>query len=72
EVLKTAKLIASRGQVSLRAAKEVVQLGIDKDLESGCRIENESFGLVMASEDAKEGTQAFLEKRKPEFKGTLY
>ncbi len=72
EVKKTATLIATRGRVALRANKEVVQLGIDKDLESGNRIENESFGLVMASEDAKEGTSAFLEKRKPAFKAGLY
>ncbi|MBU8849156.1 MAG: enoyl-CoA hydratase/isomerase family protein [Desulfobacterales bacterium] len=72
EVLKTANLIASKGKVALRSAKEVVQTGLNVDLESGCRIENDVFGLNMASEDAKEGTHAFLEKRKPVFKGKLY
>jgi enoyl-CoA hydratase len=72
EVLKTANLIASRGRVALRSAKEVIQNGLNTDLETGCRIENDVFGLNMASEDAKEGTQAFLEKRKPEFKAKLY
>ncbi|MBW2653485.1 MAG: enoyl-CoA hydratase/isomerase family protein [Deltaproteobacteria bacterium] len=72
DVLKTANLIASKGKVALRSAKEVIQNGLNVDLESGCRIENDVFGLNMASEDAKEGTHAFLEKRKPVFKGELY
>lgn len=71
DVLKTATLIASRGMVALRSAKEVIQNGLNTDLETGCRIENDVFGLTMTSEDAKEGTTAFLEKRKPVFKGTF-
>ncbi|NOX33471.1 MAG: enoyl-CoA hydratase/isomerase family protein [Deltaproteobacteria bacterium] len=71
DVLKTAKLIASMGKVALRSAKEVIQNGLNTDLETGCRIENDVFGLNMVSEDAKEGTSAFLEKRKPVFKGEL-
>lgn len=72
EVMKTASLIASKGKVALRSAKEVIQNGLNTDLETGCRIENDVFGLTMASPDAKEGTAAFLEKRKPEFKAELY
>lgn len=72
DVMKTASLIALRGKVSLRAAKEAVQSGMDTDLETGCKIENDSFGICMTSDDAKEGTAAFLEKRKPVFKGDLY
>ncbi len=71
EVQKTAKFIASKGRVALRAAKEVIQNGTATDLETGCRIENDAFALTMTSEDAKEGTSAFLEKRKPVFKGSL-
>lgn len=70
-VMKTAGIIASKGKVSLRAAKEVILNGTNVDLETGNRIENDAFGLTMASEDAKEGTSAFLEKRKPAFKGEL-
>ena len=72
EVLKIATLISSKGKVALRSAKEVIQSGLNTDLETGCRIENDVFGLNMTSVDAKEGTSAFLEKRKPEFKGKLY
>ncbi|MCF6246875.1 MAG: enoyl-CoA hydratase-related protein [Desulfobacula sp.] len=72
EVLKTAGLIASKGKVALRSAKEVIQNGMNVDLETGCRIENDVFGLNMASEDAKEGTNAFLEKRKANFTGDRY
>ncbi len=71
EVQKTAKFIASKGRVALRAAKEVIQNGTATDLETGCKIENDAFALTMTSEDAKEGTSAFLEKRKPVFKGSL-
>ena len=70
-VMKTANLIASRGRVALRAAKEVIQNGTATDLETGCKIENDAFALAMTSEDAREGTSAFLEKRKPVFKGSL-
>lgn len=72
EVMKTANLMAKKGKAALRAAKEVIQTGTGVDLETGCRIENDGFGMTMASEDAKEGTSAFLEKRKPVFKGELY
>ncbi len=71
EVLKTANLIAAKGKVALRAAKEVIQNGTAADLETGCRMENDGFGIAMVSEDAREGTTAFLEKRKPVFKGEL-
>ena len=71
EVKKTALGIAAKGCVSLRAAKEAIQAGLGCDLETGCLIENDAFAIAVASPDAKEGTSAFLEKRKPEFKGTL-
>jgi enoyl-CoA hydratase len=69
--LKTAKRIASMGKVALRAAKETTGIACDVDLETGTRFENDAFALCMVSSDAKEGTTAFLEKRRPEFKGEL-
>jgi enoyl-CoA hydratase len=71
EVVKTAKSIVLKGKVSLRAAKQAINSGMNVDLNSGCSIEIDAFSLCMASPDAKEGTSAFLEKRKADFKGSL-
>jgi enoyl-CoA hydratase len=71
ETLKTARTIAAKGKVSLRAAKQSINRGLNVDLATGLDIECEAFALCMASEDAKEGTTAFLEKRKAAFKGGL-
>ena len=71
EVRKTAGLIATKGKVSLREAKQAVNKGMNVDLATGCSIEIDAFSLCYASPDAKEGTSAFLEKRPPEFKGNL-
>lgn len=71
EVMTTAKAIAQKGKVSLRAAKQVINAGLNVDLSTGCRMEVDAFALCMASEDGKEGTTAFLEKRKAVFKGSL-
>ena len=69
ETLKTAGSIAAMGRVALRAAKESVNNGLNADLTTGIRYELDAFALCMASSDAKEGTKAFLEKRKPTFSG---
>ena len=71
EVMKTATIIASKGKASLRAAKQAINSGMDVDLKTGCRIEIDAFAICLSSPDAKEGTLAFLEKRKANFKGTL-
>lgn len=71
EVIASAKEMASKGKVALRAIKQAVNNGLNVDLASGLRIETDAFALCLASSDAKEGTSAFLEKRKPQFKGKL-
>jgi enoyl-CoA hydratase len=71
EVLKTARDIAAKGRVSLREAKQAVNRGLDADLATGCSLETDAFALTLASPDAKEGTAAFLEKRKAVFTGKL-
>jgi enoyl-CoA hydratase len=71
EVFKVARDIASKGRVSLRAAKRAINSGMNVDLATGCEIEINEFALCFSSEDAKEGTSAFLEKRKAQFKAGL-
>ena len=71
EVLKVAGTIVSKGKVSLRAAKQAVNNGMNVDLKTGCRIEVDAFAICLTSPDAMEGTHAFLEKRAAKFKGTL-
>jgi enoyl-CoA hydratase len=71
ETMTTAGLIAEKGSVSLKAVKDCIGRGMDVDLRDGCYMESDAFGLCIASPDSKEGMSAFLEKRKPEFKGGL-
>jgi enoyl-CoA hydratase len=70
-VQEVAKFIAAKGKASLCAAKQTVNQGLSADLATGLAIERDAFALCLASPDAKEGTSAFLEKRKPVFKGDL-
>jgi enoyl-CoA hydratase len=71
ETMKVARLLASKGKVSIRAVKDTIERGYDQDLRTGCYMESDAFGICMASEDAREGMGAFLEKRKAQFKGEL-
>ena len=71
DVMKVAKEIASKGKASLRAAKQAINNGLNTDLATGIHIEIDAFALCYGSSDSKEGTSAFLEKRKPEFKAGL-
>ena len=47
---------------------EAINSGLEMPFVEACRLEASLFGMVTATEDMKEGTRAFLEKRKPEFK----
>jgi enoyl-CoA hydratase len=71
EAKKTARVMAQKGRVSIRAAKKVIDSGYDVDLRNALAMEADAFGLCFASEDQKEGMAAFIEKRKPVFKGKL-
>jgi enoyl-CoA hydratase len=64
-----AATIASRGPLAIRLTMDAAQRGADVSLTNGCLIEADSFGLAAASSDWREGTSAFLEKRKPAFSG---
>ena len=48
---------------------EAVDVGLEAGLEAGLRFEAAAFGLAAATEDGREGTRAFLEKRRPGFAG---
>lgn len=69
EARRLAEAIASKGPVAVRLVKEAVQRGQDLDLDNACLLESEVFGLCFSTEDLKEGMGAFLEKRKPAFRG---
>lgn len=64
-----ARKIAARSPVAVRLTKQAVNEGLEMDLEKALAHEADLFGLVFTSEDRKEGIDAFLNKRKPEFKG---
>lgn len=62
------KVIAN-APVALGLVLEAVDVGLDAGLEEGLRFEASAFALSAATEDGREGTRAFLEKRKPAFAG---
>lgn len=64
-----AEKLAQQAPAAVAAILQAVYQGMDTDLPSALAIEAEEFGAVCATEDMKEGTTAFLEKRKPRFRG---
>jgi enoyl-CoA hydratase len=68
-VRKTAETIASRGPVAVGAAKASVMEAFDHDIDSGMAIEASKFATLFQTQDVREGTLAFIEKRKAQFQG---
>jgi enoyl-CoA hydratase len=64
-----ARAILENGPLAIRACLEIVDAGLDTSLDQALLVEADQFGLLSASSDIREGTRAFLEKRKPTFKG---
>ncbi|WP_042346959.1 enoyl-CoA hydratase/isomerase family protein [Bacillus massiliigorillae] len=69
EVMKWANLLKEKPRLALKNIKKTINHGIDLPLTEGIRYEMEKFGEMFVSMDAKEGVNAFLEKRKPDFIG---
>lgn len=69
ETLAFAGKIAEKAPLAVRLIKESVYKALDISIYEGMQFERKNFYLLFASEDQKEGMQAFMEKRKPVFKG---
>lgn len=67
--MEIAKRIAEKGPIALKLAKEAVKIASRALLDEGLRREVDLFALCFSTEDKDEGVKAFLEKRKPDFKG---
>lgn len=61
--------LAAKPPIALRYAIEAINSGLEMPFAEACRLEAALVGMVATTEDMREGTKAFLEKRKPEFKG---
>jgi enoyl-CoA hydratase len=69
KALETARLLASKSPLALAAAKAAVNRAFGGDHADNLQREADSFGGLFASEDAREGLAAFIEKREPSFRG---
>jgi enoyl-CoA hydratase len=69
EAVKFAAEIAARAPVALRMGKEAVNAAFEMSLQSGLAHERRLFYMLFATEDQKEGMDAFVNKRPPEWKG---
>ena len=69
EAVELAKEITQMSTIAVQLAKEAVNRSFETQLDEGLMFERKNFYLTFASEDQKEGMKAFMEKRKPVFKG---
>jgi len=68
-VMEMARRICRQGSMAIAAAKRLINEGIEKSLQDGCRMEIDAFVSLFGTEDRKEGMKAFIEKRTPKFRG---
>lgn len=69
EATKLAKEIASMSPIAVQMAKESVKRSYEAHLEEGLHFERKNFYMLFSANDQKEGMNAFVEKRRPDFKG---
>lgn len=69
KVRAIAQTIATRSPVAVQQAKRAIRLGADVSLEVANELERQTFAALFSSEDVREGTRAFLEKRPAKFTG---
>jgi len=69
EARKLADQLARSAPIAMRYIIDAVNTGVEMPFAEACRYEATLFGLIASTDDMREGTTAFLEKRKPEFKG---
>ena len=69
ETMKLAAQLAASAPLALRGMLDCVNVGGECGIEEGLEYESAQFGLVFSTDDMREGTSAFLDKRKAEFKG---
>ena len=69
ETMKIAEQLAQAAPLALRGTLDAVNVGGECGIEEGLQYETAQFGLMFSTEDMREGTTAFLERRKPEFQG---
>jgi len=67
--MEFAKKLASKAPLAIKRIKEVMNKGIDTDLESGLKLELEARDFLISTEDFQEGIMSFFEKRPPKWKG---
>jgi enoyl-CoA hydratase len=64
-----ARTIAEKPPIAIRLATEAIDVALNSPLDAGLEFERKAFYLLFATEDKKEGVDAFVNKRKPSFKG---
>ena len=69
ETMTLAKQLAAAAPLALRGMLDCVNIGGECGIEEGLEYESAQFGLIFSTEDMREGTKAFLERRKPNFSG---
>lgn len=69
EAVKFANRLAKQPPLSLRLIKDSVNKAVDSSLSEGMQYERKNFYLLFSTQDQKEGMNAFIEKRKPDYRG---